>query len=771
MRISNKITLAIVAASLTCVLTIAAILAFRTIGLSSQALDNKVKSQLTAVKASKKSEISNYFKFIGDQINTLSDSTMTEDALAQLAQAFKTIAADTANSPSQESQLASYYRNQFGATYQEINDTSTDVMGRYNQLPDVAKRLQHAYISDNPHPLGSKDAMAKANDGSVYSEIHSVFHPNFQHYLKTFGYYDIFLVDNQGNIVYSVYKELDYATNLLTGPYSTSGLADAYKAVRKAPQGELGFIDFRPYYPSYDSPASFISSPVYKNAQQIGALIFQMPIDRISELISNNGQWAESGMGTSGEILLVGPDNLLRTQPRLLSDDKDAYLSALESQGLNADTIHRIDYQNSAAGNQPLDNPAVKRALRGEQGFVTQTSYRNTEVLSSYSPIDVYGVTWAVISQQDTDEVFTAITKLRTDIGVVTAFTAVLLGSLAALAAYWLGKSIGAPILKLATSIKQVADSKDLTITLHHTSKDELSTLADSLNEMFQSFRDVIQKTHDASKTLLSSANDISDDVVAVRGQVDEQAKSSNQVATAATQMAASISEVSEHASNASEASDTITQTANEGSQKGEALVSQMQTLKDHMDKATRSMEKLSHESESIGSVLDVIQEIAEQTNLLALNAAIEAARAGEQGRGFAVVADEVRSLATRTQSSTEEIRAKVDGLQQETRGAADGMTQANDAVTQSVEHCHENNDKLGQIKTMIEQINEMNMQIATAANQQTQVTDEISQNVNTMAQSADHVSERTRNTEQTVNHLREHARTLEARISHFKTD
>ncbi|WBA10643.1 hypothetical protein [Salinivibrio kushneri] len=215
MRISNKITLAIVAASLTCVLTIAAILAFRTIGLSSQALDKKVKSQLTAVKASKKSEISNYFKFIGDQINTLSDSTMTEDALAQLTQAFENIAADSGISPDQESQLASYYRNQFGATYQEINDTSTDVMGKYNQLPDVAKRLQHAYISDNPHPLGSKDAMAKANDGSVYSEIHSVFHPNFQYYLKTFGYYDIFLVDNQGNIVYSVYKELDYATNLL----------------------------------------------------------------------------------------------------------------------------------------------------------------------------------------------------------------------------------------------------------------------------------------------------------------------------------------------------------------------------------------------------------------------------------------------------------------------------------------------------------------------------------------------------------------------------
>ncbi|ODQ01225.1 methyl-accepting chemotaxis protein [Salinivibrio sp. DV] len=770
MKVSKKITLAIVAASLSCVIIVAAILATRTMSLSSQSLTAKVSDQLTAITQAKKSEINNYFQLIGNQIKTLANSTMTEDALAQFSYAFQSINDEISTSPQKEAALKRYYTEQFSNQYQNINDERTSALDKYNQLTETAKRLQQSYISENTHPLGSKDALANANDGSVYSEIHAVFHPNFQHYLKTFGYYDIFLIDNQGNIVYSVYKELDYATNLLNGPYASSGIAQAYKQVRQAPKGELGFVDFAAYYPSYDSPASFIASPVYKNDKQIGALIFQMPIERISQIISNNDKWAESGMGKTGELFLVGPDKRLRSEPRLLNDDKDAYLSRLQAMGINEATIHKIDYQNSAAGQQPIDSEAASKALTGQQGLMTQMGYRGNEVIAIYSPLEVYGITWAVVSQQDTSEALSATAQISDDILYSTLLTALGLAVVASIAAFYLGRSIGAPILALADKIQHIAANKDLTIQLELKGKNELSQLSDSLNGMFASFRDVIQQTHNASSLLLQSSKDISTDIVDMRGQIDEQARNSSQVATAATQMAASISEVSEHASNASEASDNITLSAQEGSQIGDNLVARMQQLQNDMSNATQSMEQLSQESESIGSVLDVIQEIAEQTNLLALNAAIEAARAGEQGRGFAVVADEVRSLATRTQDSTEEIRKKVEALQLETRKVMSGIEQANAAVLESVENCTENNSKLSQITEMIERINEMNMQIATAANQQTQVTDEISQNVNTMAQSADRVSERTRNTEQTVTQLSEQATTLENTISHFKT-
>ncbi len=149
------------------------------------------------------------------------------------------------------------------------------------------QELQRLYITENPHPTGQKDALMKADDGSVYSTVHGEYHPFFHELQVRGGYYDIFLFDTDGNLVYSVFKELDYATNMRTGVWKDTDLAAAFVAANTLPDGQHVFFDFAPYGPSADAPASFIATPLFDEVgERIGVLAFQMPVDRINEIMA-----------------------------------------------------------------------------------------------------------------------------------------------------------------------------------------------------------------------------------------------------------------------------------------------------------------------------------------------------------------------------------------------------------------------------------------------------------------------------------------------------
>ena len=206
-----------------------------------------------------------------------------------------------------------------------------------------------------------------------------------------------------------------------------------------------------------------------------------------------------------------------------------------------------------------------------------------------------------------------------------------------------------------------------------------------------------------------------------------------------------------------------------EGVGVGRDLGNEISRLNEEMKTAVEAIGRLHNESNSIAEVLDVIQGIAEQTNLLALNAAIEAARAGEQGRGFAVVADEVRSLAGRTQSSTEEIREKIEALQRETNEVSNSIENANGTVLQGVDTCEQNAGMLEQIVTMLNDLNEMNIQIAAATEEQKAVTDEISGSITSIADASSAVSSQVSDVDHELQGIASQAEPLNEAVSQFK--
>lgn len=770
MKIGTRIVLACVMLCAAGVITSGGFVAWRASTLSEQAIADRAASQLISVREIKKDQISKYFYGISEQLMAFADDVMIINAMKEFEQEFTQVP-ESEISPQGEMALKNYYTNEFSRVYRDSNQQkSANALDRLNQVSESGKILQTLYIGENSNPLGSKHLLDKSGGDAGYHKVHQEYHTSIRHFLEAFGYYDIFLVSLDGDIVYSVFKELDYGTNLLTGPYANSGLAEAFKQARAMSPGQSSMIDFKPYYPSYESAASFMASPIDDHRGGVaGILVFQMPVDRINDMMTFSGRWSSAGLGNSGETYLVGDDKYMRSQPRLLLENKAGYLKMLLDSGYSSSEQSKIAAKESAIGLQKVETQGTLAALSGQTNVEVFTDYRGVEVMSAYTPIDIFGYRWALMSEIDKDEALKDLVPLRESMLTSLFMICVGLVFVAAIAAYFLGSSISKPIQTMIDRIIQIGDNKDLTLRLPEQGKDEMSSLGRSLNGLFGLLQNIMADFSSAANVLHKSAQDISKDMSESSVVISEQSTQADSVATAVNEMAASVQEVAQFAGSASSTVQQAEDLSMTSSKMGKELGSEMEQLLEKMAQATSSIERLSKESESIGGVLDVIQSIAEQTNLLALNAAIEAARAGEQGRGFAVVADEVRSLASRTQASTEEIRKKIEALQKETREAVGFIDVANQSVTKGTQSVEDNGAMLQQMTEMIININEMSTQIATAAEEQSSVTEEISGSITAIADSAVQVSEKTQSIDEVVGQLSEQSIELNQKVEQFK--
>ncbi|MBI6954136.1 MULTISPECIES: methyl-accepting chemotaxis protein [unclassified Pseudomonas] len=314
---------------------------------------------------------------------------------------------------------------------------------------------------------------------------------------------------------------------------------------------------------------------------------------------------------------------------------------------------------------------------------------------------------------------------------------ALLLGVLAAFA---ITRQIIVPLRQTLAAAERVAGG-DLRQDLKADRRDELGQLQASMQRMTQSLRELIGGIGDGVTQIASAAEELSAVTEQTSAGVNNQKVETDQVATAMNEMAATVQEVARNAEQASEAALMADQQAREGDKVVGEAISQIERLASEVVNSSEAMNQLKAESDKIGSVLDVIKSVAQQTNLLALNAAIEAARAGEAGRGFAVVADEVRSLAQRTQQSTEEIEELIASLQNGTERVAGVMDSSRALTDSSVELTRRAGDSLGTITRTVSSIQSMNQQIATAAEQQSAVAEEINRSVMNVRDISDQTS------------------------------
>jgi methyl-accepting chemotaxis protein len=354
--------------------------------MSVSAMESAANRKMTSLGATKQHVVEAYIENVEKQLVTLAENTMTVNASKAMAEAFRKLPdhvdSESADIDRYKRGLASFYQNEFGQKWQKETETPIDTA---RLIPDSTESViaQHLYISNSAFSLGKKDGLDLGDDNSLYSQLHNAYHPVFRSLLQRYGYYDLFLVEpTEGRIVYSVYKEVDYATSLVNGPYSNSGLADVFKQAIEGEKGEVYMEDFSPYMPSYNAQAWFISTPVYIKNDLVGVLVFQLPTKQITKII------AEASSG----------------DPHL-----NAYL--VNKDGVMVAHSQSDEYQRLRNGR--IETDVVTSALAGESSLITGVDYNGEEVMTYYAPIEFHGISWALVVEESLDIVLSSVYTLK----------------------------------------------------------------------------------------------------------------------------------------------------------------------------------------------------------------------------------------------------------------------------------------------------------------------------------------------------------------------
>ncbi|MCP4691204.1 MAG: HAMP domain-containing protein, partial [Desulfobacterales bacterium] len=460
--------------------------------------------------------------------------------------------------------------------------------------------------------------------------------------------------------------------------------------------------DFEPYAPSGGDPASFIARPVVNRGKVEMVVALQIPLGAINDIMQQR-----DGMGETGETYLIGADKRMRSD------------SFLDKQGHSVKASFAGDLANNG-----VDTEAAAEALVGKTDRKVVLDYNGNPVLSAYTPVKLWDVTWGLLAEIDEAEVKKPIRDLYIAIGIL----AVIILGLVALVAIMIARSIANPLAKGVEFVEHVAGG-DLTVQIDVDQKDEIGTMAEALRRMIAKLRDIVGDVRAASKNVASGSQQLSSTSGQMSQGATEQAASAEEAASSMEEMASNIRQ---NADNATETNKMARKSAEDAREGGDAV-----------DQTVTAMKQIAEK-------ISIVEEIARQTDLLALNAAIEAARAGEHGKGFAVVASEVRKLAERSATAAAEISR---------------------LSTTSVDVAVQAGDLLKEIVPTIQKTAELVQEISAASDEQNTGADQINKALQQLDQVVQENASASEEMASTSEELASQAEQLEEIIDFFTVD
>ena len=600
-----------------------------------------------------------------------------------------------ATSPSTRSGIAD-----LGAAYRSI-------------LGDPRAVLQGAYITANPNPPERRALLVDVAGPLPYFQQHSTVHPLFAQRAELLGFFDIFLFDLNGNLVYTVAKEADFAQNFVSGPFADTGLGRTFRAARDGTADTIYMSDLEEYAPSNNTPAGFMATQVLgEDGKPLGVVAIQLPLMELTRLAVG-----ADTLGETGDAYLIGRDRKTRSESRFKG--RFGILDAV-----------------------PM-SPQVEDFLAGRDRFEDDVMLMSGQIgLARILLIEGPGVTWGLIVEQDLAEIMAPVNKALIRMLAITAVAALIVLGLGIVIA----RSVTGPIERVGAAIKAVADGNLQSVVTGADHRDEIGRIAwaldglrqkligaelaeaeserlqieqskvvdalsqglrnlatgdltqpivqpftadyDGLRQDFngtlEQLSDTISQVIEASASIRGRSTEISQASENLSSRTENQAAALEETAAALDEMTASVKSAADGARQVA----GIVQKAREEAEQSAGIV----------QGAVAAMTEIRKSSDQISQIIGVIDDIAFQTNLLALNAGVEAARAGDAGRGFAVVASEVRALAQRSSAAAKEIKTLISASTQHVGRGVEQVDRTGEALASIV-------DRVSHISTLISDI------------------------------------------------------------------
>jgi len=484
LSIKSKFLMMILGIAVLCI----AVIGLQGLNYGKSSLNKSINDHLISIESAKKQQLEGYFKERQKLMQTFASQTTIINAMNEFSSGFSLLDTYKVDIDTKQSKkLENFYKEKF---VKRLNQKSKESFSYTTFIPksEVEKYLQYYYIVDNDLALDKKYLIESAKDNSYYTEVHRKFHNKLRDIVDNQGFDDLFLIDIHSlNVIYSVKKGVDFATNIKNGAYAHSSLAKVIKSVIKDPNKNVVQIaDFKNYKPSYNRPQAFFAVPIYDDDNKlIGVLATQISISDIDNITTGNKNWEKDGLGKTGEVYIVGRDYKMRSDAR-------ASFTSTESNDTNKSTHIVI---NATVLKQKVKNEAVKRAIDLESGVVVTKNYLNKKVLTAYAPLDIDGLDWVIIADKEQKEANEPIIDFENALLI----SSTILATLITFYAIWLAYSFLAPVNKMSEALKNIISGKSKKkIELNR--NDEFGELSNNIDKLIDTINEQDKQIEEKDK-------------------------------------------------------------------------------------------------------------------------------------------------------------------------------------------------------------------------------------------------------------------------------